>query len=119
MADTVLPASFLGLMVSGDINGLTIYTDRYGKKIVYEKAPPDKPPSALQVHQRSRFRDAMTNWRAAGQPVRDAWEAVSLRSHIAMTGLNLWLHFSLKGTAIGLNTFSHQTGITLSFPPAV
>lgn len=113
------PASIIGLMVSGDIDGITIYTDRHGRKVNYKKAPPEKPASVLQAAQRGRFRDAMTNWKAAGEAVQVDWENASLRSSLCMTGLNLWLHFSLKGSAEGLATFSHQTAIALNMPPVV
>ena len=118
MAHTV-PAQFLGMMISGDVDGLTIYTNRYGRKVSYKKAPPLKPASVLQALQRGRFRDAMTNWRNATTDVKIAWEQASLRSSICMTGLNLWLHFSLKGRPQALITFSLQTGVPLSMPPTV
>ena len=114
-----VPANVLGLMVSGDIGGFTLYTDRYGRKVIFEKAPPTKPASVLQALQRGRFRSAMINWKAETQAVRDDWENVSLKAALCMTGLNMWLHFSLKGTAAGLATFSRQTGITLTMPPTV
>jgi hypothetical protein len=114
-----IPASVLGLIVSGDVDGLTIYTDRYGQKIAYPKSPPDKPPSALQIIQRDRFRAAMNNWKVADAQVRADYESVSLLASLCMTGLNLWLHFSLKGRQSALTTLSRQTGITLPMPPAI
>lgn len=114
-----VPASMLGLIASGDVDGLSIYTDRHGRKIAYPKAPPEKPPSPLQVYQRTRFKDAMSNWRNATQSTRTNYETVSLRANLAMTGLNLWLHFSLKGRPAALATLSLQTGITLTMPPSV
>jgi hypothetical protein len=119
MADTTIPPSLWGIMVSGDVGDLTVYTDRYGKKVFYKKAPPEKPASVLQALQRGRFRDAMANWKALPQATRDDWETVSLRASLCMTGLNMWIHFSLKGTMAGLHTFVHQTGILLDYPPAV
>lgn len=118
MALTV-PAEFLGLMISGDVDGVTIYTDRHGRKVSYKKAPPLKPASVLQALQRGRFRDAMTNWRNSTPAVKADWENASLRLALCMTGLNLWLHFSLKGRAAALTTLSLQSGITLSMPPTV
>jgi len=114
-----VPASVLGVMISGDVGGYTTYTDRFGRKVWYPKAPPDKPASVLQTIVRTRFKDAMTNWRNASDQVKADWEACSLKSGLAMTGLNMWLHFSLKGTAVGLATFVRQTGITLVLPPSV
>ncbi len=118
MALTV-PAEFLGLMISGDVDGITIYTDRHGRKVSYKKAPPLKPASVLQALQRGRFRDAMANWRDATQAVRDDWETASLRTHLCMTGLNLWLHFSLKGRQPALDTISAQALLPLIMPPTV
>ncbi|KKM79862.1 hypothetical protein LCGC14_1345700 [marine sediment metagenome] len=114
-----VPASMLGLIVSGDIDGLSIYTDRHGRKIAYPKSPPTKPPSPLQVFQRTRFKNAMSNWRNATQNTRRNYENVSLLTSLAMTGLNLWLHFSLKGRPAALSTLSRQAGITLTMPPSV
>lgn len=114
-----LPANLLGLIVSGDIGGYTIYTDRFGRKTVYPVSPPDKPASPLQLIQRNRFRDALTNWKAASQAVRDDWEASSLALGLCMTGLNMWLHFTLKGRLPALQTLNRQSGITLTMPPTV
>ncbi len=114
-----IPANLLGIMISGDIGDFTLYTDRYGRKVVFQKAPPDKPPSVLQSLQRGRFRTAMANWKAADSQVRLDWESASLRTSLCMTGLNMWLHFSLKGRVEGLSTISDQSGITLAMPPAV
>jgi len=114
-----VPASILGLIVSGDINGMSVYTDRHGRKIAYEKAPPTKPPSVLQALQRERFKAAMANWKAATTAIKIDWENVSLATSLCMTGLNMWLHFSLKGTTEGLSAFSRQSGITLTMPPVV
>ena len=114
-----IPANILGLIVSGDINGISIYTDRHGRKIAYEKAPPTKPASVLQALQRGRFRDAMANWKAATTAIKTDWENASLKASLCMTGLNMWLHFSLKGRTEALFTISSQTGITLSMPPVV
>lgn len=109
----------LGLIVSGDIDGITIYTDRHGRKVAYPKSPPEKPPSPLQTFQRTRFKDAMTSWRNSTQQSRTDYEAVSLKTSLSMTGLNLWLHFSLKGRSPALATLSRQAGITLTMPPVV
>ena len=49
----------LGIVVSGDLDGMTIYTDRYGRKTAFQKAPPTSPPTEVQQYQRDRFSEAM------------------------------------------------------------
>lgn len=115
MAFTV-PLQFMGITVSGDLADVTIYTDRYGRKTAYPKAPPKCPPSERQVIQRARFAAAITDWRDLAIAIRLNWELASLRSSICMTGHNLYIHFALVQHDGVRKTLERQTGITLPAP---
>lgn len=114
-----IPASMLGLVVSGDLAGQTIYTDRHGRKTFFVQAPPLKPPSPMQLAQRARFRVALENWALASTSDRSGYEAISLAAGLCMTGLNLWIHVSLQGSLQFLATLQRQTGISVGDPPFV
>lgn len=109
----------LGMVVSGDLAGQTIYTDRFGKKVYFVQAPPKSGPSPMQLKQRQRFTAAVENWRDSSQDQRVGYEGISLAASLAMTGLNLWVHVSLSGNAEVLATLQRQTGIAVSDPPFV
>lgn len=112
-----IPVSMLGIWVKGDLAGQTIYTDRFGHKVFFPQAPPDKPPSPMQVKQRARFQTAITNWKATTQANRNAFEQLSLRCSLCMTGHNLWIHVSLQSAFALLETLQRQAGIAVT-PPA-
>lgn len=106
----------LGLIVSGDVGGITIYTNRHGRKVAYPKAPPTKPPSPLQTSQRNRFRDSMASWRELTNDQRTQWEDLSLAASLPMTGVNTWIHFALSGDDRALETLESQTRLTVTHP---
>ncbi len=114
-----VPANVLGLIVKGDVADITIYTDRYGRKVAYKKSPPKKAPSALQTVQRARFAEAVTNWKALSTDVKTLWENISLRTSLYMTGHNLWIHVSLQSATLLLATLQRQSGITVDDPPLI
>ena len=114
-----IPWQFLGLNVSGDLGAFTCYTDRFGKKVWYPKAPPETPETPGQRRQRDRFAEAVANWSEADQATRDAYEAVSLAASLMMTGHNLWISLSFSQDAAALNTLCHQTNIAIDLPPPV
>lgn len=113
------PANLLGFVVSGDIAGQTIYTDRFMRKVVFPQAPPTKPPTPMQVIQRCRFATAVANWHAATESQRVGFEQISLKASLCMTGLNLWISVSLQGTVLMLDTLCKQTGIFVDDPPLI
>lgn len=114
-----IPVGLFGMGVSGDIDGMTIYTDRHMRKVFFPQAPPCDPPSPMQVKQRARFCEAISNWRDTSQNERDGFESISLRASLRMTGLNLWIHVSLQRAFELLATLRRQTGIMVANPPAV
>lgn len=114
-----IPHTILGFIASGDIDGLTMYTDRHMVTVAFAKAPPDKPPSPLQVVQRARFGSAVANWRAASPAQRDLYEQISLRCSLCMTGHNVWLHLSFHNSQALLDTLNTQAQTNATLPPAV
>lgn len=114
-----VPASVIGLIVSGDLGGYTIYTDRHQRKIVFPKAPPKEPPTIHQTRLRERFRLAQAEYMAASPPERSAWEQLTLRSSLCMTGQNLFIHVAMKHTFGTLTTIMQQTGVSVTPPTAV
>lgn len=114
-----IPASCLGLIVSGDVDGLTIYTDRHGRKIAYPKAPPKEPPTEKQVALRLRFKLAQAQFMALSLSDRASWEQICLKSSLCMTGQNLLIHVAMKNAFGLLDTLMMQTGITVTPPDLV
>lgn len=115
MAFTV-PVNILGLQVSGDIGGLTIYTDRFGKKIAFPKSPPKDPPSEKQLHQRIRFRDAQQSWTGLPNQVKIDYEELCRKANVPMTGQNIWIHTALTNDETAIKTLIQQTGISVPIP---
>lgn len=112
MAWTV-PWNLIGMAISGDVAGLTIYTDRFNRKIAFDKAPPKKPPTPAQVIQRERFKLAMADWSALTDQQKLALEQAVLRTSIVMTGGNLYVSTALTGDFHAYATVSAQSGVTL------
>ncbi len=110
--------SLMGLTVSGDIGGVTIYTDRWQRKISYEKSPPQKPASAWQRTLRDKFGDAVRQYVALSTSEKAAWELLANKSHLCMTGQNLLIHVAMKDAFGLLDTLMAQTGVTVT-PPTV
>lgn len=112
-----IPASAIGLVVSGDVAGMTIYTDRFMRKVWFPQAPPKCPPTDMQRKQRWRFVQAMADWSAQTDQVKADWEQITKRASLVMTGHNLWVSVSLGGTFDALNTLRNQTGVWVDDPP--
>ena len=112
MAYTV-PWQLMGIWVSGDIGGLTIYTDRFGRKVAFPKSPPQEPPSEAQVHQRDRFRRAQVAWKALTDAEKTQLEIASVRGSLVMTGQNLFMSVAMRDDNIALQTLAKQTDTIL------
>lgn len=110
------PLSCMGLQVSGDLGGLTIYTDRYGRKVAYPKSPPKKPPTDLQSYHRDRFRAAQQEYMALSPQHKADWESLVRRAALCMTGQNLFIHLALKHAPLDLTTLINQTAIYVDPP---
>ena len=109
--------SCLGFNVSGDVDGLTIYTTRRGRKVAFAQSPPSKPLSVWQLAWQRNFRVGMAIWRRLSQPERDAYRRVCDAACLCMLGHNLWLHAFLGGDNRLLETLESQYHIPLTKPP--
>lgn len=115
----IFPLELLGLNISGDIGGYTMYQDRWRRLEVYPRSPPEVPCSAAQRRRRYQFAVAVQNWRDASEAVRQAYERASLKASLMATGHNLWIRESFRQDAGELATLEAHTGEVLPLPPAV
>lgn len=116
MAFTV-PWQIMGLQVSGDVGDETIYTDRFGKKIAFPKAPPEKPPTNLQILQRTAFKNAQARWMQLTAPEKKNLEDACRKLSIPITGQNLYMHTIMKLDFSAYATVQRQSGINLPTLP--
>ncbi len=107
------PWQLLGIWVSGDVGHYTIYTDMHGRKVVFPKSPPEKPPSANQIHQRARFKAAQAAWAALTDQEKQQLEDASKRGSLVMTGQNLFVRVALRNENQALICLARQTSTTL------
>lgn len=106
-------ANLLGLRVGGDLDGLTYYVNRQGKVTFFAKAPPTKPPTWKQTFQRNAFRLVAQLWRQQSQAQKAAYELITRRASLCMTGYNLFVHVELTLDQDTLRTLERQTGVTI------
>jgi hypothetical protein len=109
--------SMLGFRVSGDVDGLTIYTDRRGKKVAFAQSPPSKPLSVWQLAWQRNFRVGMALWSRLSTEERLAYRRVCDLACLCMLGHNLWLHVFLAADYTLLETLTCQYKIPLTAPP--
>lgn len=96
MAFSTIPWDLIGHRVIGDIAGFTTYTDRYGRITVFKKAPPHKPPTQAQLHQRDKFRRCVNAWKVLTNDEKAALERTVHRLSLCLTGQNLFVSCSMK-----------------------
>lgn len=114
-----IPWDLLGLVVSGDIGDFTLYQNKNRKVVAFPRTPPQVPRTPQQQVIRDAFRQATINWKAADPALKAAYETVTKRLSMCMTGLGLWIHFSFYQNASELQTLTKQSGISLQLPPPV
>lgn len=117
MAYTV-PWSLVGIAVAGDCSGLSIYTDRFGRKTWYPFSPPKEPPSELQIAQRERFRLAQLAWRSLTADEKFTLEEATKRTSIPLTGQNLYMSAILRNDPESYETIQRQSGLQLPALPS-
>lgn len=114
-----IPPNAIGVIVSGDVDGYTIYTDMNGRKVAFPQAPPKEPPSQMQVSHRARFASAQSAWSALTAQEKDALELTTQRTSLPMTGQNLYIAIALKANPDLVSTLERQTDLTLPAIPFV
>lgn len=108
-----VPWNLLGIWVSGDIGDYTVFTDKFGRKIPFPRAPPDKPPSALQQRQRLRFKFAQSQWKALSSVQKENLETACRTLALTLTGQNLYISAILRDDPVSYETVSRQSGVPL------
>jgi len=109
----------MGMLLQGDIAGLTLYT-KPGHRIVYFlAAPPKVPESPAQAHQRNRWRNIAKLWRSLSSLERKNWKTVADSNRLSITGYDLYMH-TLSNTDSGTaRSLARRCGITLHTTPGV
>lgn len=105
--------NFIGLRPTGDFADLTVYTNKRGRIVWFDKSPPDKPPSTRQLHQRQMFRYAAQGWRHLRESNRNDWNTAARRAGLYLSGYLLYLVWIIKPDRPAIRTIERQTGITL------
>lgn len=103
----------LGLVVSGDLADMTIYTMKNGTKVFFEKAPPKEPPSPDQLTIRNRWRQAATGWKQLGEEGQRLWRLATTRAHARFTAYNIWVSLFVRPDPSAFQTLQNISGITL------
>lgn len=107
------PWDFLGVTVSGDLDGITFYTDKHNQKVAFPKDFPKKKPSVLQTAQRESFRLAQASWKNLTTDQQVNLEQSTQSVSAPLTGQNLWISAVMRRDNSDLITFEKQSGIPL------
>jgi hypothetical protein len=83
--------TYLGLIAQGDVGPYTTYTRPGKKTVTFLQAPPKKPPSRRQIHQRNKYGLAALLWWQLSPATRASWRHAAARASLRITGWNLWL----------------------------
>ena len=105
--------SYLGFVIWGDLGPLTLYRNRKGKVVVFQKTWPDKPPSEKQLVQRARITAAAAAWWELTTAARAQWEIASRRACLCMHGYDLFVHWHMLADDETIQTLERQTKTTL------
>lgn len=103
----------MGLSQTGDLGPFTIYTDKRRQPVWFLKAPPTKTPSALQLHNRNRFRNAANAWRHLTPATRALWAEAAHKARLFASGYNVFIYWQLRRDAPPIHTIERLSGITL------
>jgi hypothetical protein len=106
----------LGFVIWGDLGPTTIYRNKRGLVVFFDKTWPDKPASPAQTVQRQKFIDAAAAWQNLLAAQRRQWETATRRASLCMNGYDLFVHWSLTNDADAIHTLERQTGTLLLSP---
>ena len=105
--------TYFGFVIWGDLGELTLYRNKKGKVIVFQKTWPDKPASDKQLVQRARMTAAATAWWELSAAARAQWELATKRAGLCMHGYDLFVHWHMIADDDALATLERQTNTTL------
>ena len=103
----------LGFVIWGDLGHTTIYRDKQGKVVFFEKTWPHKPASPKQIIQRARFIAAAAAWQNLTLLQKLQWHRASKRASLCCHGYDLFVHWQMSGDDAAIRTLEHQTNTTL------
>jgi hypothetical protein len=104
---------YLGLIVNGDLAGVTIYTSRRGHVVMFPKAPPLNPPTISQLSNRAGFRQAAALWRQQTTATKRKWARAVQIAGLRVGGYNAFVSYVVKPQTGYVQTVEHQSGIQL------
>lgn len=114
-----VPFALLGFRVTGDIGGVSVWTDRHGRKTLYPIAPPKHPASTEQALFRTRFGQAVAAWKALTPTQKENLENACRMMSLRLTGQNLYVSAALKNMNANVQAIARQTGLTLPTVPYI
>jgi len=106
----------LGFVIWGDLGPTTIYRNKQGKVVFFDKTWPHKPPSPAQVDQRARITAAAAAWQTLTPAARSNWERATRKASLCCHGYDLFVHWTLTKDDAAIETLERQTGFPL-LPP--
>ena len=105
--------TLLGFVQHGDLGPWTFYTSKRRGKVFYLKAPPTKPPTREQRHQRLKLAAAAAAWQLLAPAGRALWNQAAQRAHLKMGGYALWIAMKLSTDLNWLRTIERHAKIQL------
>jgi len=105
----------LGFVIWGDLGPTTIYRNKRGLVVFFDKTWPHKPPSPKQILQRARIIAAQA-WQTLVAAERAEWEKATRRASLCCHGYDLFVHWYMTADSTAIRTLEHQTGTTLLAP---
>lgn len=106
----------LGFVLWGDLGPTTIYRNKKGRVVFFEKTWPHKPPSDAQTTQRQKFTDAAAAWKNLPAPWRARWDLATRRASLCMHGYDLFVHYHTTNDTAAIQTLERQTSLQLLTP---
>jgi len=103
----------MGLNSQGDLGPWTFYTDKRKGLVYFVKAPPLEPPSLMQTSVRNSIRLAAYTWRSLQPTARENWELAAKRTHLKITGYNLFVFWLLRKEDAAIHTIERLSNIEL------
>ncbi len=104
---------WLGFNPTGDLSGWTLYTNKRGGVVWFQKSPPKKTRTRSQVRQWYKYVQAAKAWRNLTQETRNDWNEACRRTRLYLSGYNLWVWFQTNPDKAILRTIERHAKIAL------
>lgn len=105
--------TFIGFKPTGDLGGLTCYSNRKRKVVWFIKTYSKKPPSIRQIHQRLKFTAGAKAWQTIGITEQQKWHAAAHAAYLDLTGYTLFLCHTLHPMPESIATIERLSGVQL------